>query len=347
MNKKIILSLSVIGIVAAIAIGGTVAYFSDTEKSEENTIVAGTIDIAVDNSNPWSGKFIINDLKPGETENKDFRVNNVGSNPLNLSKRLFNIVGDQGTSSEPECLKEGGNWDDSACSSSSEPYYNIEDHIYYDLSVEVYEGDDNLVWWQEIETGDRILTTVYSGDDTYVDLGMIPVDGYMMVHQGYHFDENAGNEYQGDILTFNMEFKAEQLVSQTSGYATVTLENKSGDPDWTILADNINGTLSYKTKGAKFDYTFSGKVKTNDNYTLIYVGGTNNYPCSGSVKLGEGSSSENFISFSGQVETDTITNGKIWLIPTSSYNEGSHVMTSWPEANILFETGLINYEKTS
>ncbi len=49
MSKKIIISLSVIGITAAIAIGGTVAYFSDTETSTGNTFTAGAIDLTIDN----------------------------------------------------------------------------------------------------------------------------------------------------------------------------------------------------------------------------------------------------------------------------------------------------------
>jgi len=48
MNKKLIISLSIIGVVAAIAIGGTVAYFSDVETSAGNTFGAGTIDLKID-----------------------------------------------------------------------------------------------------------------------------------------------------------------------------------------------------------------------------------------------------------------------------------------------------------
>jgi len=48
MNKKIIISLSVIGVVAAIAIGGTIAYFNDTETSTGNIFTAGSIDLKVD-----------------------------------------------------------------------------------------------------------------------------------------------------------------------------------------------------------------------------------------------------------------------------------------------------------
>ncbi|HQI74694.1 MAG TPA: TasA family protein [Candidatus Pacearchaeota archaeon] len=48
MNKKVIVSLAVIGIVAAVAIGATIAYFSDTETSANNIFTAGTIDLTVD-----------------------------------------------------------------------------------------------------------------------------------------------------------------------------------------------------------------------------------------------------------------------------------------------------------
>lgn len=346
--NKILIRLGIIGIVAAVAIGGTIAYFSDTETSVGNTIVAGTIDIDVDGDNPWTQEFTIDDLKPGETENKDFQVNNVGNNAVNLSKKLFHIVGSGGILPEPECEIGGGVWDRTAQACDKSNYTeidNIQERIYYDLSVEVYDGS-SLIWWQEIETGSKILTTVYSDNDTYIDLGMIPVGGYMIVHQSYHFDKTAGNEYQGDKLTFDMEFRAEQLVSQAGGYATVALENKSGAPDWTILGSDIyKGTLAYKTKGAEFDFIFDGIVKTTENYTLIYVGNTDNYPCSGSVDLGNYSFTAGTSgNITAKVDTGTIADGKIWLIPTSSY-DGS-VMTSWPEANILFETGLINYEKT-
>jgi predicted ribosomally synthesized peptide with SipW-like signal peptide len=55
MNKKILISLSVIAVVAVIAIGGTIAYFSDTETSTGNTFMAGTLDLKVDNTCHYNG----------------------------------------------------------------------------------------------------------------------------------------------------------------------------------------------------------------------------------------------------------------------------------------------------
>jgi len=57
MNKKIVISLSVIGVVAAVAIGGTIAYFNDTETSTGNTFTAGVIDLKVDNHSWYNGVY--------------------------------------------------------------------------------------------------------------------------------------------------------------------------------------------------------------------------------------------------------------------------------------------------
>lgn len=46
--KRIIISLSIIGVVAAIGIGATIAYFNDVETSTGNIFTAGTLDLKVD-----------------------------------------------------------------------------------------------------------------------------------------------------------------------------------------------------------------------------------------------------------------------------------------------------------
>jgi len=55
MNKKILVSLCVIGAVAAIAVGGTIAYYSDVEVSTGNTFTAGELDLKVDSTCHYDG----------------------------------------------------------------------------------------------------------------------------------------------------------------------------------------------------------------------------------------------------------------------------------------------------
>lgn len=353
--NKIVKSLSVIAFVAAIAIGATSAYFSDEEKSTGNTFTAGTIDIAIDGNNPWTQNgYNMGDLKPGETGYINFDITNVGANPVNVSKNLWNFVGTGGneqypcaslttgngyTSSEPECVAEQLN--------SNTRKDDVQTQIIYDLSVKVYSsaGEANLIWWQDIYTDaeGKTLSQIYTSGNSYVTLGMIPVGGHMKVTQSYHFKTEAGNEYQGDNLKFDITIKGEQLPQGPNGMASVVLENKGGAPNWDILQfDNVVGTLNYQTSGTTFNYNFSAVVNTaNINYTLLYVGPSGNFPYSGEKIIGSGTASGTTLSFSGSPElSGSIINGKVWLIPTSTYSAG------WDHVNNLYETGLVNYTDT-
>lgn len=94
MNKKILVSLSVIGAVAAIAVGGTIAYFSDTETSTGNTFTAGSIDLKIDSQCSYNGvpskecgDWRLQDLIP--TSNKFFNFSDLkpgdsGENTISL-----------------------------------------------------------------------------------------------------------------------------------------------------------------------------------------------------------------------------------------------------------------------
>src|SRR3989344_7283517 len=53
--KKILLSLSMIAVVAVVVAGATGAFFSDTETSTGNTFTAGAIDLKVDNHAWYNG----------------------------------------------------------------------------------------------------------------------------------------------------------------------------------------------------------------------------------------------------------------------------------------------------
>ena len=57
--KKVIISLSIIAAAAAIAVGATTAFFSDTETSTGNTFTAGSIDLTVDNTQHYNGNVCV------------------------------------------------------------------------------------------------------------------------------------------------------------------------------------------------------------------------------------------------------------------------------------------------
>jgi len=77
--KKILISLAIIGVVAAIGIGATVAYFSDTETSVGNTFTAGTLVFNIkDPSADGHQVFNVPMMKPGDIVTKYIAVTNDG-----------------------------------------------------------------------------------------------------------------------------------------------------------------------------------------------------------------------------------------------------------------------------
>ena len=369
--NKIILSLSMIAFVAAIAIVGTTAYFSDTETSVGNTFTAGTIDIDIDNENPWTSHYDIGDLKPGEVGYINFQINNVGKNPVDVSKKLYGFVNtDSGldytciynnttvnVSSEPEFLAEGGTFDSSGVCDNTGwvARDNVKSKILYDLSVEVYDAGHNKIWWQTIYavdgTDDVSLSDVYGGGK-YVALGMIPVDGYMLVTQSYHFNSEAGNKYQGDGLTFDMEILGEQLTG-ANGMATVVLENKTkvGD-EWIINStDNFVGTLEYETNGPEFVYDISGVAQLASHSYVLAIGydaGTNVDTFVAAVTT----ASDGSFSTNGSIELSKDMMGvKAWLVPAENWNIGTEQVI-WPNPwtnsfdTFLWETSFVWYNDT-
>lgn len=108
MNKKLVISIAAIAIVAIAAIGGTIAYFSDKEISLGNQFAAGSIDLKVGDSaivingpvgtttgwNPTdltNQKFFdISDLKPGDNGHDTLKIK-VGSNPAWVCAEISNV----------------------------------------------------------------------------------------------------------------------------------------------------------------------------------------------------------------------------------------------------------------
>lgn len=122
--KKILISFSIIGVVSAIAIGGTIAYFSDVETSTGNTFTAGTLNLRVDslgtthNGNLVASSFwypardltnekfyTISDFKPGDTVKGAISLH-VDDNPAWVCMFVENKQDDDNGLTEPE--KEAG-----------------------------------------------------------------------------------------------------------------------------------------------------------------------------------------------------------------------------------------------
>lgn len=359
MTKKILISLTVIGVVAAIAIGGTIAYFSDTETVPNNTFSTGIIDIELEPGDSYVFPFTIKDMKPCETGYITFEIHNPGNNPVNVWKHIKNVVTEDGIITEPECEYGGGIWDPNskACdvegeggSWEYEPWHRIDKWILYDLSVKVpFHGGDpvNSGWWQIIYDENVTVADITS---KMVFLGMIPPHEIMEVTQSYHLKPETENWAQADTMTFDIEIYAEQLRGK------LTLENKSGAPDWQLLlGDGIKGILTYDLTSPTFDYTFSATGLQDDaDYCLIYY--ADPWPGTNGKEIACGLTSGTDLDLSGSVDlgmdipvsgdNNYPEGGKIWLVLDNDYDDANHKMTGWNPDKYLFETALITYDDT-
>jgi len=77
--KKILTSLVMIVMVAAVATGATLAQYSDPETSNGNTFTAGTLDLNVDGVNTNVVKFTVSNMHVGSQSIGTWRLKNVGS----------------------------------------------------------------------------------------------------------------------------------------------------------------------------------------------------------------------------------------------------------------------------
>jgi predicted ribosomally synthesized peptide with SipW-like signal peptide len=106
MDKKILVSVMVIGLVAALAGAGLYAYFNDTETSSNNTFTAGTLDLTV-NGPGFSAPITLSNMKPGDdTGYYKWVLKNAGTLPGKISVTFSVIINNENGMNEPEEIAE-------------------------------------------------------------------------------------------------------------------------------------------------------------------------------------------------------------------------------------------------
>jgi len=279
MNKKILLSLSIISIISVIVIGGTIAYFSDTEVSENNIITSGALDLTLNgHNNVTTAVVVIEDMKPSQTWYSGPITLSVYNNPGRIYKHIVNeIICEDVFLTEPECEEGGGIWiDGQGCTGD----YNPEDYLpeVTWLDIERWEDfdkngeiDENewvvLIPDNEINIDEIASHWIYLG--TY---GYPMMTNELVIRQSFHMDQGAGNEYQMDSCTFIEEF----MVMQTN----------AGHPDnpyipqQNVVLDSINvgdsDSVSMMSHNAQlwFNDPMAGNYGGRDGgETLATIGG--------------------------------------------------------------------------
>lgn len=203
MNKKILISLSLIAAVAAIAIGVTTALFSDTETSTGNTISAGTLDLMVDQSNGQNVvKFTVINVKPGDSGTGTWTLNNVGSLNGYLDLESIAFTDDDNNCNEPEAAVP-----DVSCGPTGGG--ELSANLNVDLFVDANNNSVN-------DSGDTpIYNGLLSGIAASYDLNLAlnsAATNYITLN--WSVDPLVGNIIQSDGVTFGMTFELGQDTAQ-------------------------------------------------------------------------------------------------------------------------------------
>ncbi|MDI6631298.1 MAG: TasA family protein [Thermoanaerobacteraceae bacterium] len=206
----IILALALL-LVAGMAGAGTFAYFSDTETSTGNTFTAGTMDLKVVDWNELTWKdgvtatWTATNMKPGDE--LPFLAEFVGLGRVGtITPNHLEITCDYSVIEE-----------DPQTEADTDPNTNLNpDKMAKQLVITrfLYNGVDYLSSIQD-KDGD-LKKTFYDLKQAPVDNLPIPpiADGQQNFRLSVKFDENAGNDFQGDTLNLTMIFTLNQDASQ-------------------------------------------------------------------------------------------------------------------------------------
>jgi len=252
--KKILLSVSIIAAVAAIAFGVTTAFFSDTETSTGNTFTAGALDLKVDSDchyyqnnvdigctgfGNWKSTdltaekfFNFTDIKPGDSG--EDTVSLTVDNDACLKLVIGNLVDNEGSPvacTEPETVAEGkGCYGEGDCSLMGNEE-NCEDY-------------DDCVWQNNCphatgELRSQLLFSIFTdadcdnikeeGDVELISAGPVDAGGETWVLPGHltggaaptcfgiawELPSTVGNDAQTDVFGADMTFNVIQYRNNT------------------------------------------------------------------------------------------------------------------------------------
>jgi len=249
----VIRSIFVIGVTLFLMCTSTQSYFIDTETSTANTLTSGYIDLAVSDDlgatweNPWiraTNELTDGCAYPGAILYDEIWLKNVGTCPMTVWKHIFNVGNAEGALPEPEEDFYDASDGDGVAGSID---WRLSDWIRYDVDIMHQEWNDpdwffTGTWVPEIAesegwflSDDGPYTPAddpdYSGEYKggvecyWYYLGELQPGQSMKVRQSYHVDVLVDNWAQGDLVTMDIEFLAQQTGSPAP---TPTLPTNSG-----------------------------------------------------------------------------------------------------------------------
>lgn len=235
--KKILISVSIIAAAAAVIVGATTAYFSDTETSTGNTFTAGSLDLKVDSQchryqlvagsngepvpspvacpteNTWGQNggedienqkfFTIYDVKPGDSGENTISLHVDNDAWLQL---VVGPVSDlENSCTEPEAAEEGG-----TCDGTGELRENLLFTVFADGVLGDGTGGCNNI--KDSNDSELISAgTINADGETWPLPTFIPGGKTSCFGISWNLPTTVGNVVQSDSLSAAMTLNVEQF----------------------------------------------------------------------------------------------------------------------------------------
>ncbi len=257
MNRRILVSLMVIGIVGAVAGSGTLAYFNDTESVTGNTFAAGALDLKIG----WTEHY-----NAPATEETPFEIQEVTDNPGPVFNFSDLKPGDYGEATINLDLQTNPGWvwfrlqqDADSDNGCNDPELEAEPNCGQDGDGEIDDHFSHVVWYDDgdnvFEDGEEKITT------TTQTCSEVPVDLALVLDRSGSMD-GAGTQGENPPPQDPGKFDA----AQDGAYALVN-----------SLGSNDQGALVTFADSATLDEPLTGdKQALNDSIAAVVPeGGTN------------------------------------------------------------------------
>ena len=199
MTKRVVLSLAMIALVIAGVTSATIAYFSDTAISSGNTFTAGTLDLTLGESG--GAPISLTSMQPGDTASGIFTVTNTGSLAGWLGAKSSYVEAD-GTANDPDMSADN--------TANMLLVTAFTDNTVNMLGTITDVDSDGRITIYDMVNDPNTIPPPHAGGSWYsYDTDMQPSEIHIY-SLTIKFDEGAGNDYQGDGITWTFEFLLDQ-----------------------------------------------------------------------------------------------------------------------------------------
>jgi predicted ribosomally synthesized peptide with SipW-like signal peptide len=275
MNRNILVSMVIIGLVAGTVGVSTTAYFNDTETSSDNTFTTGGLDLKVGWDQTYNGEernsqnltddpgpiFNLEDVKPGDKGEATVNLQ-IYDNPGHIWMRVKETADEEVKITEPE--RDLGDTD---------PDGELDD----ELKFKIWKDDGDNVKEAEEETifegTAREMAESDLGDGKYIDTS---TNSHIGVK--WWLPKDVGNRVQKDRVGYDFDFYTEQKRHNGNPSNPFTGEDDdSGEDDSGSAPEVDNGKidlepicLNDKNK-AKFRISNQNDVEVHVGYNADHI----------------------------------------------------------------------------